>query len=106
MKMTKNRKRVLLGCLITLAVYCGSYAYFRVTGGLIHVRNRSHPTRGHEVKAPNDEWIDVLSGMADNLDSALVKVYAAEEKIRPKILDVVFYPLRKCEATWWNLTEG
>jgi hypothetical protein len=99
-----KRIKVTAGCLLALVAYLGGYAYFRLAGDLVHFQNRGLP-QGHEVKAPTDPWTDISTGMATDSGSAPLKAIAAGQKAKPKILNGVFWPLRKMEAACWNGAE-
>lgn len=86
---------------IALASYLGGYAIVRMTGEMTHFENRGYPEKGHEIRYPRDQWSDLWGEMAEDSGNPLLRGQSA----KPRVLDVIFYPLRKIEAGIWNIAD-
>jgi len=83
-----------------LVLYLGAYGYFRVSGHLVRVENRSSEPR-HAIVARAGEWDDILVEMSQ--DKPAVNAYAKARHHSPDVLNVLFWPLRTAESGLWRV---
>lgn len=93
-------------------LYAGSYLFLRGGGDITHIENRGFRS-GHEVRAhavPLDRVASQMlihtPGKAPDPKTLTYRAAGHWIRFRAGFYNVVFFPLRKGEELWWNLTDG
>jgi len=93
------RPGVLL--MLGLLLYVGTYLLARGSGRIVRIEGRSS-TVGTVVVAPESDWADIEGQLSSGAGPSVV--FASFQPM-PRILNAVFWPLRKLEALIRNLAS-
>jgi len=93
--------RIAVGVLLVFASYVALYVHYRTSGQITHFASAQ---RAHDVRATDDPWAELARDMASS--NVVLHAIVVAQTPSVKVLNTVFWPLRRVEAVIHNNESG
>ena len=95
------RIRIVVGVLLVFAFYVALYVHYRTSGQITHFVSSQ---RTHDVRATEDPWAELAKNMVSS--NAVLHAIVVAQTPSVKVLNTVFWPLRRVEVAIRNDESG